>query len=94
VAVYGLTVAPVLTGISPGSGTPDGGTSVTLTGKNFVAGATVSFGGAAAVVTAVNAATISARTPAHKTGSVNIVVKNPDGQSATLANAFIYRKHG
>jgi len=94
VAVYGLTVPPAVTGISPSSGTPDGGTSVTLTGKNFVAGATVSFGGAAAVVTSVNAATIVAKTPAHKPGSVNIVVKNPDGQSGTLSNGFIYRKPG
>jgi large repetitive protein len=94
VAVYGLLVPPAVTGISPGSGTTDGGTSVTLTGKNFVAGATVNFGGAAAVVTSVNAATITAKTPAHKPGSVNVVVKNPDGQSGTLASAFIYRKHG
>jgi hypothetical protein len=67
---------------------------VTLTGKNFVAGATVSFGGVAAVVTSVNAATIAAKTPAHKPGSANVVVKNPDGQSGTLASGFIYRKHG
>jgi IPT/TIG domain len=94
VAVYGLTVPPAVTGISPSSGTTDGGTSVTLTGKNFVAGATVSFGGAAAVVTSVNAATIVAKTPAHKPGSVTVVVKNPDGQSGTLSSGFIYRKHG
>jgi hypothetical protein len=93
VAVYGLLVPPAVTGISPGSGRTDGGTSVTLTGKNFVAGATVDFGGAAAVVTSVNAATITAKTPAHKPGSVNVVVKNPDGRSGILANAFIYRKH-
>jgi len=94
VAVYGLLVPPAVTGIMPASGTTNGGTSVTLTGKNFVAGATVSFGGAAAVVTSVNAAAITAKTPAHKPGSVNVVVKNPDGQSGTLAGAFVYRKHG
>jgi hypothetical protein len=98
VAVYGLTntIAPPpgVTGLSPGSGITAGGTSVTLTGKNFVAGATVSFGGVAAVVTSVNATTIAAKTPAHKPGSVNVVVKNPDGQSGTLASGFIYRKHG
>ena len=93
VAVYGLLVPPDVTGISPGSGKTGGDTSVTLTGKNFVAGATVNFGGAAAVVTSVNAATITAKTPAHKPGSVNVVVKNPDGQSGTLVGAFIYRKH-
>ena len=91
VAVYGLEMA--VTGISPTSGTTAGGTSVTLTGKNFVAGATVSFGGAAAVVTTVNATTIAAKTPAHKQGAVNIVVTNPDGQSGTFASGFIYHKH-
>ena len=94
VAVYGLLVPPAVTGIMPASGTTNGGTSVTLTGKNFVAGATVSFGGAAAVVISVNVAAITAKTPAHKPGSVNVVVKNPDGQSGTLAGAFVYRKHG
>jgi len=96
VAVYGLTTAatdPAVTGISPSSGSAAGGTPVTLTGKNFVAGATVSFGGAAAVVTTVNATTIAAKTPAHKQGAVNIVVTNPDGQSGTFASGFIYHKH-
>ena len=96
VAVYGLTTAatdPAVTGISPSSGSSAGGTPVTLTGRNFVAGATVSFGGAAAVVTTVNATTIAAKTPAHKQGAVNIVVTNPDGQSGTFASGFIYHKH-
>jgi IPT/TIG domain len=69
------------------------GTSVILTRENFVAGATVSFGGAAAVVTSVNATTIEARTPARKPGSVNGVVTNPDGQSSTLSSGFAFRKH-
>ena len=95
VAVYGLTTAatdPAVTGISPRSGSTAGGTPVTLTGRNFVAGATVSFGGAAAVVTTVNATTIAAKTPAHKPGAVNVVVTNPDGQSGTFASGFIYHK--
>ena len=96
VAVYGLTTTatdPALTGISPSSGSTAGGTPVTLTGRNFVAGATVSFGGAAAVVTTVNATTIAAKTPAHKLGAVSVVVTNPDGQSGTLAGGFAYHKH-
>ena len=96
VAVYGLiteATAPAVTGISPGSGSTAGGTPVTLTGKNFVAGAKVSFGGAAAVVTSMNATTIAAKTPAHKPGGVNVVVTNPDGQSGTLASGYNYRKH-
>jgi hypothetical protein len=95
VAVYGLTDTMALTGVSPRSGLITGGTAVTLTGKNFVSGATVSFGGAAAVVTAVSASTIRVQTPAqHKQGGVNVVVTNPDGQSSTLTGGFTYKKRG
>ena len=94
VAVYGLTdPPPALTGISPRSGPISGDTAVTLTGTNFLSGVTVSFGGAAAVVTSVSATTIGANTPAHKRGAVNVVVTNPDGQSSTLAGGFTYAKH-
>jgi hypothetical protein len=100
VAVYGLlgTVTPPppgVTGVSPGSGSIAGGTPVSVTGKNFVAGATLTFGGApASAVAVVNSTTITARTPAHKQGSVSVVVTNPDKQSGTLASAFVYHKHG
>ncbi len=94
VAVYGLLAsasAPILTTVSPTSGPSAGGTAVTLTGQNFVSGATVSFGGAAATsVVVVSATQITAQTPPHAQGSVNVVVTNPDGQSATLANGFTF----
>jgi hypothetical protein len=97
VAVYGLTntataLPPVLTSISPTSGPTTGGTIVTLTGMNFVTGATVAFAGVPAVVTSVKATTITAKTPVHSSVPVNVVVKNPDGQSATLANGFTFVK--
>jgi IPT/TIG domain-containing protein/PQQ enzyme-like repeat protein len=86
--------APTVTSVSPTTGLTTGGTPVTLTGKNFVSGATVTFGGAAATSVVVASATqIKANTPAHKPGGVNIVVTNPDGQSGTLASGFIYHKH-
>jgi phospholipase C len=76
---------PTLSSISPQSGSTSGGTSVKLTGNNFVAGATVTFDSSAATnVVVVNAATITAATPAHAAGVANVKVTNPDGQSATL----------
>ncbi len=92
VAVYGLIApAPTLTAVSPVSGPTSGGTAVTLTGQNFASGATVSFGGVAATsVVVVSATQITAKTPAHAQGSVNVVVTNPDGQSATLAGGFTF----
>jgi len=82
---------PTVTGIAPNSGSTAGGTGVTITGSNFVAGATVALGGVAATgVTVVNATTITATTGAHAAGSVDVVVTNPDSQSGTLASGFIY----
>jgi hypothetical protein len=83
--------APMVTGVTPVSGSTIGGTPITISGTNFVAGATVSLGSSAAtVVTFVNSTTITATTPAGVAGSVNVTVTNPDGQSGTLSNAFAY----
>jgi IPT/TIG domain len=83
--------APTLTSVSPNTGHTRGGTPVTLHGMNFIAGATVTFGSLAATsVVVVNATQITAKTPAHVQGSVNVVVTNPDGRSATLPNGFTF----
>ena len=45
---YTYVVIPTVTSVSPNNGPAVGGTVVTITGTNFAAGATVTFGGAAA----------------------------------------------
>jgi hypothetical protein len=93
VAAYGL-IALSVTGVSPATGRNGGGTPVALTGKNFVSGATVTFGGGMATsVTVVSTTEIKAITPPHKPGAVNILVTNPDGQSGTLASGYTYHRH-
>jgi len=88
---FTYTPPPTVTGVAPNSGPAAGGTPVTITGTNFVAGATVSFGGTAASgVVVVNSTTITATTPAHLPGAVTVVVTNPDGQSGSLAGGFTY----
>ena len=83
--------APTVTSISPTSGTTSGGTSVTITGTGFLSGATVSIGGTAATsVTVVSSTSITATTPAHSAGTVNVVVTNTDSQSGTLNNGYTY----
>ncbi len=78
--------APTLSSISPQSGSTAGGTAVTITGSNFLAGATVQVGGvAASAVSVVNSTSITATTPPNAAGTVSVTVTNPDGQSATLA---------
>ncbi|MCL4849237.1 MAG: IPT/TIG domain-containing protein [Acidobacteria bacterium] len=87
--------SPVLavTAIQPASGLTTGGTAVTITGANFVAGATVRFGTTtvpASSVTVLDPTTIVTVTPARSAGTVSVRVTNPNGQYATLTNAFTY----
>jgi hypothetical protein len=81
---------PTVTGVAPASGSTAGGTAITITGTNFVAGATVKFGGTAAInVAVVNATTITATTPAGTAAAVSVTVA-ANGQSGSLAGAFTY----
>lgn len=83
--------APTVTAVSPNTGSTAGGTSVTITGANFVGTPSVVIGGANATGEVfVNSTTLTATTPAHATGLVNVVVTNPDAQSGTLTNGYAY----
>jgi hypothetical protein len=82
-----------VTGIDPATGDTAGGTTVTITGTGFEAGATVTIGGNAATNVAVVSSTeITCDTPASDggaTGAVAVVV-TVGGQSVSLANGFDY----
>jgi hypothetical protein len=83
--------APTVSGVDPASGPTTGGTAVTITGTNFVSGATVSIGGVpASAVQVLSDTSITAVTGPHAAGTVTAVVQNPDGQSAAKTNAFTY----
>src|SRR5205807_41888 len=88
--------APSISSINPSTGSTAGGTSVTISGANFQSGATVTIGVSAAMnVTVVDATTITALTPlgpASEEAAVkmDVVVKNPNNRSGTLASAFQY----
>jgi hypothetical protein len=89
---YTYVVVPKVTGVSPNNGTTAGGTAVTITGTNFAAGATVTFGGTAATnVVVVSGTQITATTPAHAAGAVTVTVA-VSGQSGSLANGFTYNR--
>ncbi|WP_414157974.1 putative Ig domain-containing protein [Pseudomonas sp. BNK-45] len=94
VATYTLVVTssatPTLTAVTPNNGSTAGATSVTLTGTNLTGATAVSFGGTSATGYIVNnATTITATTPAHAAGAVNVVVTTPGG-TATLTNGYTY----
>jgi hypothetical protein len=77
--------------VAPLFGSTGGGTAVTITGTGFQSGATVQIGGSAATsVVFVSSTTLTAVTPAHATGKVNVQVTNPGAASATLTNGYFY----
>lgn len=89
-----VTVAPAitLTSVTPSSGPYFGVQPVTINGSGFVTGTTVTFGGAAATqVVVVSGSQITAKTPAHSPGAVNVTATLPNTQSATLTNGYTYQ---
>ena len=91
------TPAPTVTGVNPSSGPPTGGTSVTLTGTNFVGVVGISFGGVAATSFTTNSSTqITVVAPPFSTsGSVNVIVTAQGGVSAANGNAvYTYMNTG
>ncbi len=83
--------APTLTSVSPNNGPTNQSISITLTGTNFAAGATVKLGtlslGSITLVSSTQLrAVVSANTAAQ--GVYSLTVTNSDGQSATLTNAY------
>ena len=75
---FSYVIPPTVGSVSPNSGSTAGGTPVTITGTNFVSGATVSFGATAATnVVVVSGTQITATTPAGSAGAVTVTVTNP-----------------
>jgi hypothetical protein len=96
VGAGGGDTAPLVTFVTPNASDITGGVSITITGSNFHNSPlgvppTVTVGGiAATAVVVVNSTTITATVPAHDAGLVDLVITNDLGQSATLADAFVY----
>ncbi len=83
--------APTVSGVSPPSGPTTGGTPITVTGSGFLDGATVTVGGVGcSPVTFVSATELKCTTGAHAAGTTDVVVTNPDLQTATKVGAFTY----
>ena len=85
--------AAAVTGVSPGSGSVSGGTSVTITGSGFTGATAVDFSGTAASSFTVNSDTsiIATAPAATAAGPVDVTVTTPSGTSATSsADQFTY----
>ena len=82
---------PVVKSLTPSSGSPSGGTKVTIRGSGFLGTLEVSFGGTAATsVKIVSSTEITAVSPSGS-GTVHVTVKTPSGTSAKhSADQFTY----
>ncbi|MCK9397805.1 MAG: IPT/TIG domain-containing protein [Methylobacter sp.] len=79
-----------VTSVSPNFGSTTGNTGVTIAGKGFDI-ADVRFGENDATVKNLTQTSITATTPAHKAGKVDVFVINKNGQSFTLRDGYEYK---
>jgi uncharacterized protein (TIGR03437 family) len=77
-----------VTAISPTTGLI--GDAVRVAGSGFLSGATLTLDGVAARVTSVTSTAITATSPGHAAGTVDVVVTNPGGQSGTLTGGYTF----
>jgi hypothetical protein len=91
-SAYTYQVGPTASSIDLLTGPIAGGTTITISGTDFISGATVSVSGSVCTSpTFIDSMTLTCVTPAHAAGVVSVVVTNPDSQTSTLASAFAYQ---
>ncbi len=79
-STYTYYATPLITAVTPLTGSTSGGTSVVIIGSNFLGITGVSFGGTSATSYTVNSATqITAVTPARAAGLAQVQITNPAG---------------
>ena len=84
-------LSPSISSISPNNGIVSGGTTLTINGRNFLSGATVTIGGVSCSgVTVVSNEQLTCITPVNSAGIVDIEITNPDGQTNTLTSGFTF----
>ena len=81
---YTYFAVPTVTGVAPNQGPAAGGQSVTITGTNLTGATEVKFGTTAATGVSVNGAgtEVTATSPAHAAGQIDVTAVTPGGTSA------------
>ena len=83
--------SPVVTNVSPSSGSQAGGTQISISGNNFVDGAQVLLGAATCQNVVVESSSrILCTTPANTPETVAVRVTNPNNSTGILQNAFTF----
>jgi hypothetical protein len=73
---------PTVISVTPNSGPSSGGTTVNVVGSNFLGANKVAFGDASASFTVNGPSSLTAFSPPHVPGTVDVRVTNADGTSA------------
>jgi subtilisin family serine protease len=82
---------PVVSAVTPASGSSNGGDTITISGNNFASGASVLLGNATCQdVTVVSSSRITCITPASAPQLVKVTVENPDGAQGVLTSAYTF----
>ena len=88
---YSYQAAPTVTGIAPSFGPIAGGTSITVSGTNFVSGATVALGGTSCTSVNVTTSTsLTCVTGSASAATVSAIVTNTDSQASAAAGSYTY----
>lgn len=91
VNAFTYTDTPTVTNVAPNEALFTGGQTITVTGTNFVAGATVSFEGTLLQnVVVVNPTTITGDVPARAPAELDVTVTNVGNLAGTLTDGFYF----
>ena len=82
--------APMIDRLSPEAGSTGGSTPLKISGSGFQPGAAVFVDGIEIGAFVLDSHTIYACTPPHDAGAVDVVVANPDAQSAWETDAYTF----
>jgi hypothetical protein len=89
---FSYDAVPVITGVSPATGSPNGGTKVTISGSGFTGVSAVDFGAMPALsFKFVSDSQVTATSPAQSPATVDVAVSTPGGMSRPVqADEFTY----
>jgi len=77
--------------VSPSTGSTVKDTPIQILGTGFENGSTLTLGGAGTSVSFVNSTLLRATAPPHPAGPIDIVVRNPNGDTSELKGGFRYQ---
>ena len=87
--IYTYIPPPTIASVTPDSGPVAGGNVITIAGKDFVQGMTITIGGKPAELMTFSATEVTVKVPAGALGAKDVILTNPDGQKYT--GTYTYR---